>query len=142
VRSALPIAALGLELEMGFSPDGTYHRDVLELGRIIDVWSSLGVPLYVYLTVPGGDGNDAKAQSRSRPVEGAFGGDWTAEAQARWVREFVPMLLARSAVQGIAWTPLRDDEPHDLPHGGLFDARGNAKPAYQAMLSIRKEHLL
>lgn len=142
VRSALPLAALGLELEIGYQPDGTYHRDALELGRIIDLWASLGLPLFLFLTIPGGEGPDAKAQSRSKPVDGAFGERWTAEMQARWVKEFVPMLLARSAVQGIAWTPLRDDDPHDLPHGGLFDARGAAKPAYNSLLSIRKEHLL
>lgn len=142
VRSALPIAALGLELEVGYAPDGTYQRDALELGRIVDVWASLGLPLFIYLTVPGGDGTDAKATSRSRPVDGVYGARWNTEAQAAWIREFVPTLLARSAVQGIAWAPLRDDEPHDLAHGGLFDGRGQAKPAYQAMVGIRKEHLL
>jgi GH35 family endo-1,4-beta-xylanase len=142
VRLGLPLAALGLELEIGYQPDGTYHRDALELGRIIDLWASLGLPLFLYLTIPGGDGPDPQAKSRSKPQDGVYGAAWNAEAQARWIREFVPMLLARSAVQGIAWNVLRDDDPHDLPHAGLFDARGNAKPAYAALVQLRKEHLL
>jgi len=142
VRSGLPITALGLELDIGYQPDGTYHRDVLELGRIIDLWSSLGLPLFLFLTVPGGEGPDDKARSPSQPVGGAYGQSWTAEVQARWIRDYIPMLLARSSVQGIAWSPLREDDPHHLSHGGLFDGHGAAKPAYSALLSIRKKHLI
>jgi hypothetical protein len=142
VRSSLPIAALGLELEVGYLPEGTFHRDALELGRILDVWSTLGLPLYVYLTVPSGEGPDAAAFGKSHIAPGAVTGGWSAEAQARWVREFVPLMLSKPAVQGIAWLAPPDDEPHDLPHGGLFDAKGVGKPALQALAGLRKEHVL
>ena len=46
------------------------------------------------------------------------------------------------AVQGIAWLGSPDDEPHDLPHGGLFDANGKPKPALTALAALRKEHVL
>jgi hypothetical protein len=142
VRSSLPIAALGLELEVGYTPEGTYHRDALELGKILDVWSSLGLPLYIYLTVPSGETPDAAARSKTHAAAGVMSGGWSPESQARWVRDFVPLLLAKPAVQGIAWLGSPDDEPHDLPHGGLFDALGKPKPALTALASLRKEHVL
>lgn len=142
VRSGLPIAAIGLELEVGYHPDGSYLRDPLEVGKFIDSWSMLGMPLYVFITVPSGESPDPLAEGRSSPIAGAAQGGWTPAAQADWVRKCVPMLLAKPSVQGIAWQQLRDDEPHDLPHGGLFDAQGNPKPALTALTYLRKQHLV
>ncbi|MCE9604027.1 MAG: hypothetical protein K8U03_03895 [Planctomycetia bacterium] len=142
VRSGLPIAALGLELEVGYHPDGSYLRDPLELGKLIDAWSMLGMPLYVFLTVPSGESPDPLAEGRSSPIAGAYAGGWSPAAQADWVRKCVPILLAKPSVQGIAWQQLRDDEPHDLPHGGLFDFEGMPKPALTALAYLRKQHLI
>lgn len=142
VRSGLPLAAIGLELEVGYHPDGSYLRDPLEVGKFIDSWSMLGMPLYLYLTVPSGEAPDPLAEGRSSPIAGAYHGGWSPAAQADWVRKCVPMLLAKPSVQGIAWTQLRDDEQHDLPHGGLFDAQGIPKPALTALAYLRKQHLV
>lgn len=142
VRSGLPIAALGLEIEVGYLPDGTYLRDGLELSKLLDTWSLLGVPLYIFLAAPGGEGDDGKAESKAATVEGAWPGGWSLEAQAEWVRRVVPMLLAKPSVQGIAWQQYRDDEPHELPHAGLIDAEGLPKPVMTTLAALRKEHLL
>ncbi|MBN8628133.1 MAG: hypothetical protein J0M17_21855 [Planctomycetes bacterium] len=142
VRSGLPIAALGLEIEVGYLPDGTYLRDSLELSRLIDTWSLLGVPLYIFLAAPSAESDDARVDSKAVPVEGAWPGGWTPEGQADWVRAVVPMLLAKPSVQGIAWQQFRDDEPHELPHAGLFDAAGRPKPVLSALTTLRGEHLL
>jgi GH35 family endo-1,4-beta-xylanase len=142
VRSGLPLAALGLELEIGYGHEGTYHRDKLEFGRVIDVWASLGLPLYICLTVPGGDGRDARARSRVKQSDGSWPGGWTVEAQAKWVREFIPLLLSKPAVQGIMWVAPGDNEAHELPFGGLFDAQGKPKPAFEAFAAVRNEHVL
>jgi hypothetical protein len=142
VRSGLPIAALGLEIEVGYLPDGTYLRDSLELSRLIDTWSLLGVPLYIFLAAPSAESDDARVDSKAVPVEGAWPGGWTPEGQADWVRAVVPMLLSKPSVQGIAWQQFRDDEPHELPHAGLFDAAGRPKPVLAALTTLRAEHLL
>ena len=39
------------------------------------------------------------------------------------------------------WNQLRDSEPHDFPHGGLFDQQGRAKPVLHTLASIRRTHL-
>ena len=141
VRTGLPLAALGLEVEVGYAPDGTFHRDVLEWSRLIDLWSVLNLPLYVFLTIPGGSTPDAVASCRSTPVADVWPGGWSPESQAAWVRQYVPMLLSKPSVQGIAWQQLHDGRPHDLPHGGLYDAGGHPKPALQALAALRREHL-
>lgn len=142
VRSGLPLAALGLEIEVGYAPDGTFHRDVLEWSRMIDLWTVLGLPLYLFLTVPGSVGPDASASSRSVPIADAWPGGWTPEGQAAWVRQYVSMLLSKPSVQGIAWQQLHDGRPHELAHGGLYDPGGGAKPALHALAALRREHLV
>ena len=37
--------------------------------------------------------------------------------------------LAKPMVQGVIWNQLRDSDPHDFPHGGLFDDRRHAELA-------------
>ena len=53
----------------------------------------------------------------------------------------MPLMLSKPYVRGVFWNQLRDAEPHDFPHGGLFDHRRNAKPALRTLASIRKAHL-
>ena len=52
VRADLGVSGFGLEINMGYWPDGTLPRDVLEICRMIDRWSSLGLPLVIILTIP------------------------------------------------------------------------------------------
>ena len=40
---------------MGYEPGGSFFRDRLELSRLLDLWSYLGLPLQVILTVPSGE---------------------------------------------------------------------------------------
>jgi GH35 family endo-1,4-beta-xylanase len=142
VRSGLPITALGLEFEIGYGAAGTPHRDPLEFSRILDVWASLGVPLYVCLTVAGGRGADAKANAKGPKLDETWPGGWSVEAQAEWIKKFVPVLLAKPLVQGITWSAPSDHLPHELSHGGLLDAAGRPKPGFQALCDIRKNHLV
>lgn len=63
------------------------------------------------------------------------------QCQAEWVRRNIPLILSKDYVRGIFWNQLRDSEPHDFAHGGLFDARRNPKPALEHLAEIRKAHL-
>ena len=65
----------------------------------------------------------------------------TAATQRAWMARFVLLSLAKLTVQGVLWNQLRDSEPHDFPHGGLFDDRRRAKPALRSLTSIRQIHL-
>ena len=137
VRSNLGLAGVGLEIKVGYHPDGTSFRDVIEFSRQLDRWAMLNMPLLVSLVVPGGEGVDPRAQSESLP----FPEDWTVDRQEEWVRDYIPVLLAKQAVQGIMWDQLCDTHTHSLSHGGLFDAKGEVKPALKGLTAIRKAHL-
>ncbi|MBX9790367.1 MAG: endo-1,4-beta-xylanase [Pirellulales bacterium] len=141
VRSELGIGGIGLELNVGYYPGGTQPRDALALHRLLDYWSSFGLPLYVWLTVPGGSGNDPLATTKAAMLAGTSGAPWSATTQAAWAERLVPSLLARPAVRGVFWNQWRDDEPHHWPHSGLVDASGRAKPALSSLAALRRRHL-
>ena len=44
----------------------------------------------------------------------------------------MPLLLAKTPVQVILWNQLSDGA-HYFPHGGLFDASDQPKPALEAL---------
>jgi hypothetical protein len=137
IRAGLGISGLALEINVGYSPGGSMPRDPLDFSRLIDYWGMLGVPLFLFLTVPSGSQPDPLAQRRVKlPPE-----SWTPKHQQTWVNRFVPLLLAKPSVQGILWSQFRDSEPHDFPHGGLFDLRRHPKPALRQLESIRQAYL-
>lgn len=141
LRAGLPLAGVGLEVNVGYYPEGTYCRSRLDYSRLIDLWSLLGLPLHLVLNVPSEIGPDAQAHNRSIPQPGAVPGGWTPEFQAAWARHYLPMLLSKPAVQAIVWNTLSDAEPHEYCHGGLFDADGAAKPIVASLAALRQKHL-
>jgi hypothetical protein len=137
VRANLGLSGVMLEMNVGSAPGATPLRDPLELSRHLDYWSVLGVPLYLSLCVPSESHADPLALRQSRTAAGG----WSPKSQQAWVQRYVPLLLAKPYVQGILWNQLRDAEPHDFPHGGLFDLRRHPKPALRLLASIRTAHL-
>lgn len=137
LRAGVGLTGLMLELNMGYHPGGTLPRDSLELSRLLDYWNLLNVPLYVALGIPSAATPDPLAQ-RSTRLTPSF---WNPKIQHAWVSRFVPTMLAKRYVQGILWSQLRDCEPHDFPHAGLFDLRRHPKPALRALSSLRQAHL-
>jgi len=138
IRANLGLAGIGLEINFGYHPRGTQPRDLLEMSRQLDRWSTLGLPLLVSLVVPSGGGKDPLARLKHQPVPAG----WTPELQEQWVRQYMPLILSKPAVQAVVWNQLRDDEPHDLTFGGLIDRQGRPKPALSQLAAIRKQHLL
>ncbi len=137
VRADLGLTALVLELDMGYYPDGTLPRDPLEFSRQLDYWSGLGLPLYISVCVPSSNHEDPLARRRAKPPPG----ECSPKTQREWIGRYLPLLLARPYVHGVFWNQLRDAEPHDFPHGGLFDLRRHPKSALRMLASIRKAHL-
>jgi hypothetical protein len=137
LRAGLGLTGLVLEVNLGYWPDGTLPRDLVDFSQQIDYWSCLDVPLVVALAVPSRSDFDPLAQRPVTPLTQA----WTPTLQRQWVSRYVPLLLAKSSVQGVFWSQLRDFQPHAFPHGGLFDLRRAAKPALQELASIRQTYL-
>jgi hypothetical protein len=141
VRGELGLAGIGLEMNLGYWPGGTLPRDALEVSRQLDRWSQLGVPLVVFLSIPSGSGPDPLAQQVARVVPGLVAGGVTLQTQQAMLSSLMPLLIAKQSVQAVIWNHWRDDVPHELPHGGLCDAKGKPKPALQALAGLRKDML-
>jgi hypothetical protein len=133
----LDLAGLMLEINVGYWPGGTLLRHPLELNRLLDTWSLFGLPLWLSLCVPSACGEDSLAQHKvTLPPD-----SWTAAAQQAWVARSVPLSLVKPTVQGVLWNQLCDDQPHEFPHGGLFDDCRRAKPALRTLAAIRQAYL-
>ncbi len=140
-RSGLGISGIGLELNLGYYPGGSYLRDLLDFSRLIDHWSLLGLPLFVTLAIASSDEVDPQAHAKGLPIPDAFPGGWNEENQRRCVHRIIPLLLAKPAVRSVIWRQLQDAVPHAYAHAGLFNHKDQAKPALSALAEIRQEYL-
>lgn len=141
VRSGLKLAGVGIEINMGYQPGGSYPRDRLEFSRLLDLWAYLGLPLHVTLAVPGGEASVPGARGHLSPLPQALPGGWSPENQAAWIKHYVPLLMSKPSVHGICWNQLMDGDAEELNFGGLFDAAGNPKPGLTSLIGLRRKHL-
>ncbi|MEQ8788460.1 MAG: endo-1,4-beta-xylanase [Pirellulaceae bacterium] len=140
VRADVGMAGIGVEINYGYWPEGTLRHDILEVSRLIDHWSMLGLPLLIMLTIPGGEGEDPLARRKSCPLPGQEEQSSVA-TQRRDLEGLLPMLMAKQSVHALVWNQLADDRPHAMMHGGLFDAAGKPKPALESLAEFRRQHL-
>jgi hypothetical protein len=94
----------------------------------------------VALTLPSSTTDDPLANRKVRVVS-SEGDIITPDSQRDWIKRHVPLLLAKNVVQVVLWNQLSDAAPHHYPHGGLFDAEDQPKPALEALRTIRQTHL-
>src|SRR5690606_32185618 len=100
-RAGLGLGGINLELAVGYQPRGTSSRDVLEYSRLIDLWSTLGLPLHVTLAFPSSAAADPIARLELDVVPGAWKSDWSEAAQAEWIDLYLPLLLAKPAITAV-----------------------------------------
>lgn len=137
VRARLGLTGLAIEMNLGYQPGGTPPRDPLDTSRHLDYWSMLGVPIYLTLTVP----SSAEVDPLARRHTSISFSDCTQSTQAAWADRYVPLFLAKPYIRGVLWNQLRDSEPHDFAHGGLFDARRKPKLTVERLGEIRRSYL-
>ncbi len=140
-RSGLGMAGLGLDVRVNYLDDGTLPRSAVDFGQMIDRWATLGLPLLIQLTVPGGEGPDAHAIS---PCEILSSKSHSADPAAEQLRIAGPMIrtaLAKHIVHGIVWNGWSDAEPHVLNHSGLVDGDGNTRPLLDYLSRLRRDFL-
>ena len=131
LRSHLGLSGVTLEIAMGYGPPGSLTRTRLAVSRLIDLWSLLGIQLHVVLACPSGIGPDPAAYGGCDVQNGTWRMNWSEEAQAEWLEEFVPMIAAKPAVTGVFLNSFGDSLAHRYPHSGVLRPDGTAKPALQ-----------
>ena len=140
-RAGIGLSGIGLEINFGYHPGGSYPRDILDVSSLIDRWSLLGLPLYLFITVPSSEQPDPLARGPAKPVHSGGPGGCSQGSQNLWISRYLPMILAKPAVHGIIWNQLLDSQQHEFAHGGLFDAAGSPKSALATLAALRRAHL-
>jgi hypothetical protein len=142
IRSGLNnLAALDIEMVMGVNQRGSYCRDPLEASRMLDLYALLGVPLRVTVGYPASDKADPKADPDLQIDAGRWKSGFTAQVQSEWAAAFGALALCKPFVQGVQWVHLSDAQPHQFPHTGLLDAKGQERPALARLQQLRELHL-
>ncbi len=139
LRAGIGLSAVDLEIAVGFRPRGSAPRDLLELSRLLDLWSVLGIPLYVTLACPSQPiAADPQALAGIEIERGRWKEAWSESAQADWIDGLLPVLMAKQAVVGVFWMHLADGAPHEFPHAGLIRPNGTFKPALARFAEHRR----
>jgi hypothetical protein len=141
IRAGLNLAALDLEIVMGVSPRGTYCRDLLEVSRLTDLYSLLGVPLRITLGCPSSSQRDPLAEQELAVNAGYWSKGWDTAAQTEWTSACASLVLCKPYVQGMHWTHWSDSLPHQFPMCGLVDGSRRPKPALAKLENIRRRYL-
>ena len=61
-------------------------------------------------------------------------------AQAEWIDDHLPLLLAKPSVVAVFWNHLSDAQPHRFPHAGLIRRDGTAKSGFAHLTRQRTLH--
>jgi len=129
VQSGVNFDAFGLDIRFGTGETGHYVRDLMQVSTLLDLFGTLGKPLHITAAgVPSGGGNTA---------DGNWRGAWSKEVQAEWVRQFYRIALSKQFVESVSYLRLADG----MGLEGLLDVDCAPKPAYQEILSFRKDIL-
>jgi len=137
LRSGVGLSRVNLEIAVGFQPQGSAYRDLLEFSRLIDLWSCLGVPLQLTLAFPTAAGGDSFAHPDVEVGTSSWKAGWSEEGQAEWIRAYLPLLMSKPAVIGVFWAQWSDSVPHRFPHSGLMRVDSTEKPSLQEVIDAR-----
>jgi Glycosyl hydrolase family 10 len=143
IRADLGLSGICLELSMDCWPGGSMPRDLIELNRLIDRWSMLGLPLLVQLSTPtepasGDTKRVAQWQTRRNqsPTVNQNGSPGYIPPEP-----LIQLLASKPSIHGIVWDQLTDQFPTATATSGLWNQQGRAKPLLSHLLQLRKTYL-
>ncbi len=134
LRADLGMAGIGLDINLGYWPNGSLPRHLLDISRLLDTWSTLGVPLLTSLACPSKPDPDPQADERIQIM--------TERNLQADVAQMIHVMLAKPTVHGIIWNQLTDALPHTYPNAGLYDENFAVKPLLAEIQAIRSQHLM
>ncbi|MBA3312649.1 MAG: endo-1,4-beta-xylanase [Planctomycetota bacterium] len=140
IRSGAGLTCLTLEYAVGYRPCGSDYRDRFELSRLIDLWSTLGLPLTISLAFPSQAKSDPNAEAGIEVREPQWKAPWSEPAQGEWLAEMLPLLMSKPSVAGIEWCCFSDAVAHRFPHSGLTRPDGSSKPAFERLGRFREAY--
>ncbi len=139
-RSGVGLSGVNLEVAMGYRPQGSAFRDLLECSRMIDTWTLLDIPIFVTLTCPSSEAVDSQALSEIKINPRIWSGPSDESLQARWIEQMLELLVAKHRVAGVFLPHFSDAMPHEFPNAGLLRADGSLKQVADRIIAQRLSH--
>ena len=143
LRQGAQISYLGIEVNLGYWPNGSILRDPLQWIDMLDLWSQLGIPLIILLRLPtwapsgNNEGGELPPSASSDKKVNTF--DLKSDAvRIKYLQTILPMLVARPAVQGIIWSQWLDGDDTRYPHGGLVSDKDIRKHVYDMLTATQR----
>ncbi len=140
IRADLGLSGLALDLRLDFWPGGSFPRDLIELNRLIDRWSMLGLPILIIISNPDGAG-DGQSTERvgawKTPHYGPASATRSSIENCGQIasESIIKLLASKPAVHAILWGNQYDQPGADH---GLFTADRHPKPLLQRLSALRQ----
>jgi len=140
LRQGSQISFLGVEVNLGYWPGGSFMRDPLQWIDMLDVWTQLGMPLIIILRAPTWSTENCDTTPVSDEVSdkkhvNSFNYK-TDQRRIDYLKTILPMLVARPAVHGLIWSQWLDSDDERYPHAGLENSSGEMKTVFEVIKSL------
>ncbi len=110
LRQGCRIDALGLELNLDYWPNGSLPREATQWTELLDFWSHFGLPLFIFLRVPFGEGASPDRFDDRLPKQQGPLGSMTRNQRAEFIKSTLPLLFARPNIQSVIWRHTDENE--------------------------------
>jgi hypothetical protein len=137
LRAELGISGVAIEVAPGFGPSGSHMRDPFEFSKLLDLYSLLNVPLYIWIAMPSAATPDPLADPSIRVESTQWPSTPDEQTQALWAARWMALAIAKPYVHTINWMQPSDAVPHRYPHAGLLRADQSPKPLVNWVRSLR-----
>ncbi len=103
------------------------HKDMFEINRLLERFSSLGKPIHITEL---GVSSSTKRDETSylKDVFGLWHEPWSEKVQADWIEQFYTVCYSKPYIKAISWWDLPDGG--FWPHGGLVNVDLQPKESY------------
>jgi hypothetical protein len=150
LRSDLGLNGFALELNYGVWPHGTPWHDAIDLSNLLDLWSTLGIPMILSLSGELTKSN-GQPQGKYNPI-----GNWKLPAPPSRPEELhglvrqtygsqmfetIALALAKPSVHGLFWNQPDVLTPPSYPSASLIDTNGNPTDLVSGLTNLRRRHL-
>ncbi len=166
IRADLGLNGLLLEINYGVWPAGTPMHDALDLSNLLDLWSTLGLPLVLSMSGETKTRLAEKAASKlasDAPIDSKlsvskYGSipSWKSsppafdpaalkglvkQSASSQMFEMVALALSKPSVHGVFWNQPDDRTPPNFPFASLVQPDGTATDLLTGMANLKKRHL-
>jgi hypothetical protein len=138
IRADLGLSGLALELNFDCWPGGSFPRDPIELSRLIDRWSMLGLPLMVIISKP---------TTALTPGDGSRLSGWKTQGSAGSLsaETMLRLLISKPSVHAVIWNSDGSHSGSAIPGAcsctSLWNAQGESLPLLGQMAELRTTYL-